>query len=82
MVYLIWTFQPIDEASLESIDSFVEKWMNEHAWLDDDASDTQRTVVKTGVSTFSRYVQSAGEAFGVGLATIKASFGAKFEARN
>ena len=38
LVYLVWTFSPIEEGSLESIDSTVEQWMRSHEWLADEGA--------------------------------------------
>ena len=86
LVYLIITFQPIEEASLEGVESLVLKWMSDHEWLGDEdndyqITDTHRTVVKTGVSTFANFVYSAGEAFGATVAALKGAFEAKMAAK-
>ena len=87
LVYLIITFQPIEEASLEGVESLVLKWMQDHEWLGDEDDDdyqiteTHRTIVKTGVSTFANFVYSAGEAFGAGVAAVKGAFEAKMAAK-
>lgn len=55
------------------------QWMQDHEWLgeDEEVTETHKAVVKTGVSTFARFVHSAGEAFGAGLAAIKGTFEAR-----
>jgi len=60
--------------------------MQEHEWLGDEdndyeITDTHKAVVKTGVSTFGRFVYSAGEAFGASLAAVKGAFEAKMAAK-
>lgn len=53
------------------IDSFVERWLEDHAYLGhDEISETHKTIVKTSVSTISRFIHSAGEAFGASVAAI------------
>lgn len=81
MVYLIVTFQPIEEASLESAETMVLQWMQDHEWMDDEPTETHKAVVKSGVSTMSRFVYSAGESFGAGLAAFKGAIYSKLEAR-
>jgi hypothetical protein len=55
------------------------QWMQDHAWLgeEEEVTETHKAVVKTGVSTFARFVYGAGEAFGAGLAAIKGTFEAR-----
>ena len=61
----------------------VVKWLQDHEWLgeDDEITETHKTVVKTGVSTFARFAHSAGESFGAGLAAVKGAFEAKVAAK-
>jgi len=64
------------------IDGFVAKWMEEHSYLGhDDLSETHKTIVKTSVSTFSRFVHSAGETIGASFAAYKATKEAKMQAK-
>lgn len=82
LVYLIITFQPIEEASFENVESMVMQWMQAHEWMDEDeVTDTHRAVVKTGVSTLGRFVHSVGETFGAGVALAKGAFEAKIAAK-
>ena len=68
MVYLIWNFQPIQEASLEQVDSFVEQWFEDHQWLiNDDNTPVNLNVVKSAVTQGSKMLHAAGETFGRGL---------------
>ena len=73
MVYLIWNFSPIEDASLEQMEGFVEKWLQDHEWLNDEMSDTKKTAIKVGVSTAGRVAHSAGESFGTVLAAASAT---------
>lgn len=42
LVYIIWTFQPLEEAALETaeatVDSKIEQWFLDHEWMADDES--------------------------------------------
>ena len=39
LVYIIWTFQPLEEAALEtSVDSKIEQWFLDHEWMAEDES--------------------------------------------
>jgi len=53
--------------------TFVEKWLEEHEWLDDDTPEIKKMALKVGVSTLGRFTHSAGEAFGTGLAATTAA---------
>jgi len=72
LLYLIWNFQPIEDASLENLESFVQKWMHDHEWLDDETPEIKKKALQVGVSTLSRFVHSAGETFGASLAAATA----------
>jgi len=72
LIYLIWNFSPIEDASLEGMHDFAEKWLEEHKWLDEDTPEIKKTAMKVGVSTLGRYTHSAGESFGAGLAASSA----------
>jgi hypothetical protein len=85
LVYLIWTFQPIEEASLVSVENAIEKWMADHEWLLDadlfgGVNDMQKALVKTGVSGLSRFVHSAGNEFGFILQAFRNVFAQTLEA--
>mmetsp|Transcript_18935 Transcript_18935/g.23473 ORF Transcript_18935/g.23473 Transcript_18935/m.23473 type:complete len:134 (+) Transcript_18935:659-1060(+) len=75
LVYLIWNFSPIEDASLERMESFVERWLQDHEWLDDEMPEHKKTALKVGVSTMGRFAHSAGETFGAVLAaaSVRAS---------
>jgi len=82
MVYLIWNFQPIQEASLEQVDSFVEQWFEDHQWLiNDDNTPVNLNVVKGAVAQGSKMLHAAGETFGRGLKTMGAKFAENLERR-
>lgn len=61
----------------------VVRWMQDHEWLGDEeeVTETQKAVVKTGVSTFARFVHGAGEAFGAGVAVVKSTIEARLAAK-
>lgn len=72
LAYLIWNFQPIEEASLNSFETYVERWMADHEWLNDDTPQVQRKLMASSVATASQTAsQSAGSAFAVGLAATQ-----------
>lgn len=58
----------MEDASLEEMETFVEKWLHDHEWLNEDTEEHKKTAIKVGVSTLGRVAHSAGEAFGVGVA--------------
>lgn len=64
LFYIIWTFQPLESSARQEINTFVERWMEDHQWLADDTPEVQRQIVKAGVSTFAQFVHSAGEELG------------------
>lgn len=83
LVYLIITFQPIESASLENVENIMLQWMQDHEWMGEEGEPTEahKAVVKTGVSTLARFVYSAGESFGAGLAAVKGAIYANMEAK-
>jgi hypothetical protein len=58
----------VDGASLDSIESFVAKWFEDHQWMAEDTSEVTKNLAKASVSTFARGFHSLGESFGLGLA--------------
>ena len=69
LLYLIWTFQPTEDASLLEIESFVERWFETTDWLSrPEVPDATKSIAKAGVSSFARYFHSVGESFGLGVA--------------
>ena len=68
----------MEDASLEQMESFVEKWLHEHEWLNDEMPEHKKTAVKVGVSTVSRFVHSAGESFGAAATAFVAAIGSTF----
>jgi hypothetical protein len=70
LVYLIWTFQPIESASLQSIEDMAMKWYNEHEWMLDTFglnNDVSKAIVQTGVSSLGQVVHGIGQEFGIAL---------------
>jgi hypothetical protein len=73
LVYLIWNFSPIEDGSLEQMEGWVEQWLHDHEYLNEEMSDTKKTAIKVGVSTLGRFAHSAGETFGTVLAAAGAT---------
>lgn len=71
LIYLIWNFSPIDEASLEDMDSFIERWLEDQPWLTEDTPAAMRAMIHSAVSTLSELTHQSGEAFGEGLGLAK-----------
>lgn len=63
------------------MENFVQKWLHDHEWLDQDTSEAKKTAVRVGVSTLGRFVHSAGETFGAGLAAVSAAINKATEER-
>ena len=63
LVYIIWTFQPLEEAAMEAeVDSKVEQWFLDHEWMADSESDKiKKDVLKAGVSAFTRGIKDFGD---------------------
>jgi hypothetical protein len=61
------------------MESFVEKWLHDHEWLDNEMEDHKKTAVKVGVSTLGRLAHSAGESFGLAMTAASAVVGSSFQ---
>lgn len=73
MIYLIWTFQPIEDSALDNIDSYVARWFEDHDFPghEKNAPEGQKALVKSSVSSLSQLVYQAGNEFGSGVASAK-----------
>ena len=74
MIYLIWTFQPIEDSALGNIDSYVARWFEDHEDFpghEKDAPEGQKALVKSSVSSLSHLVYNAGNEFGSRVASAK-----------
>ncbi len=69
----------MEDASLEQMETFVEKWLHEHEWLDEDTEEHKKTAIKVGVSTMGRLAHSAGESFGLAMTALGATVGSTFK---
>jgi hypothetical protein len=79
LIYLIWTFQPIEDSALGDIDSYTARWFEDHEFPghEKNAPEAQKALVKSSVSTFAKLAHQAGEAFGDGIASAKRSLSHK-----
>ena len=75
LIYLIWTFQPIEDSALGDIDSYTARWFEDHEFPghEKNAPDAQKALVKSSVSSIAQIAQQAGSAFGDGLTAAKRS---------
>lgn len=80
LLYLIWTFQPIEGASIQEIETFAAKWLHDHEWINEDTQPAHKAIVQQGVTTFSRFAHSFGEEFGLHLEAAKNVLGATLTA--
>lgn len=55
------------------MEGWLEQWLHDHEYLNDEMSDTKKTAIKVGVSTLGRFAHSAGETFGTVLAAASAT---------
>ena len=75
MIYLIWTFQPIEDSALGDIESYTARWFEDHEFPghEKDAPEAQKAIVKSSVSSIAQLFKQAGNAFGEGIASAKKS---------
>ena len=73
MIYLIWTFTPIEDSALGDIDSYTARWFEDHEFPghEKNAPEAQKALVKSSVSSIAEVVHQAGNAFGDGIASAK-----------
>ena len=64
LVYIIWTFSNIDDSAKDDIRGYVERWFEEHEWLDDETPEEYKNVAKALVTTAARLTHSWGNSFG------------------
>lgn len=69
-IHLIWDFPPLEESALESVESYAEKWMEDHEWLDEETPELKRTMLKQGVSAIAQATHAAGLSFGEKLPVV------------
>ena len=82
LAYLIWNFSPIEEASLENVGSLVQRWMDEHEWLNEVVPESQKPLVKATATGLASYVHEAGSAFGMSLMAAGSMLGNSVEKMN
>lgn len=63
------------------MENFVQRWLHDHEWLDEDTSETKKTAIRVGVSTLGRFAHSAGETFGAGLAAASVAMNGAMQER-
>lgn len=81
-VYLIWNFQPIQEASLSQVDTFVNQWFEDHQWLiNEETVPVNVNMLKGFVSQGSKMLHAAGQAFGESVDRWAAKAAEKAEKR-
>lgn len=64
LFYLIWTFSPIDDAAMDDVRGYVDRWMDEHEWLDDETSPEMKEFTKALVTTIAKYTHFWGTQVG------------------
>ena len=63
LFYIIWNFEPLEEASLENIDEFVAAWLQQNEWVTDETPPATELLLSTGLKTASRFAHSFGTDF-------------------
>lgn len=79
---MVWNFSPIEEGSLENVGSMVQRWMDEHEWLNEVIPESQKPLVQATATGLASYVHQAGTAFGTSLMAAKNVFGSPVEKMN
>lgn len=74
LVYIIWTFSPIEDAAMSDVRSYVDRWFEDHKWLDDETPEEYKNLAKAIVTTAARLTHSWGQSFGQKFEEKKALF--------
>ena len=64
LIYLVWNFSPIDGASLEDMDSFIERWLEDQAWINEETPEVVLDMAHQIISALAKFTHQGGEAFG------------------
>lgn len=74
LLYLIWTFSPINDGAIDDMRTFVERWFAEHDWLADDMPAEYKEFATAATVTAGRLMHSWGTTFGEKVEERKVKF--------